>query len=86
MPRLSQADAELVLRCLERALEGGGVDSLGEMGTQPVAQVLARLRTRVEQGRVAASLPREGRRQRRAAEAAPSSPRRGGITKEATRP
>jgi len=52
MPRLSQADAALVVRCLERVLEEGKVDS-SIQDPRPVSQVLARLKTRLEQARAA---------------------------------
>lgn len=81
MPRLSQADAELVVRCLERVLEEGKADSFEEERARPISQVLARLRTRVEQGRVAAALPREDRRRRRSPQA---PPRRNEIAKGAS--
>jgi len=50
MPRLNQADAELVVRCLERALEEGKVASPSQ-DPRSVSQVLARLKTRLEQAR-----------------------------------
>ena len=62
MPRLSQADAELVVRCLERVLEEGKVDS-SIQDPRPVSQVLARLKTRLEQARAAPDpRPRRSRR------------------------
>ena len=62
MPRLSQADAELVVRCLERALEEGTVDPRTQ-DPRSVSQVLARLKTRLEQCRANPdSRPRRSRR------------------------
>lgn len=74
MPRLSQADAELVVRCLERVLQEGKVDSFAAEGARPISRVLARLKTRVEQGRGAAALPREDRRRRRSVQASAERP------------
>jgi hypothetical protein len=48
MPRLSQADAELVVRCLERVLDEGKVD-LSKQDPHLVSQVLVRLKTRLAQ-------------------------------------
>lgn len=70
MPRLSQADAELVVRCLERVLEEGNADS-SIQDPRPVSQVLARLKTRLEQARAAPD-PRP-RRPRRASGATNTS-------------
>lgn len=62
MPRLSQADAEFVVRCLERALEEGKVASPAQ-DPHSVSQVLARLKTRLEQCRATPdSRPRRSRR------------------------
>jgi hypothetical protein len=62
MPRLSLAEAELVVSCLESVLENGKVDSPMQ-DSRPVSQVLARLKTRLDQSRGAREpRPRRSRR------------------------
>lgn len=66
MPRLSQADAELVVRCLERVLEGGKVTRPSKThapsrksshASRPVSNRLAPLPVRVRGARGALRAP-----------------------------